>query len=109
MFEARSMYPSYYPTDIDEIKYWKIEGLNLTKHQSELRGDDHWIYGRKYYQHLLTELNFPLVKVKATVLGEYGTRGVNPETRGLNLECFNNVADSFFDSLRYPSKEEMGV
>ena len=69
--------------------------------------DDSWIYGRKYYQHLLTELNFPLVKVKATVKGEYGTRGVNPETRGLNLEC-NNVADSFFDSLPYPSKEEMG-
>ncbi len=97
MFEARSIYPSYYPTQKYEIKYWKKEGLDFTKQQSDFRGDP-WIHGRKYHQHLLTEFNFPLAKVKATIEG--GTRGVNSE-------CFNTVADSFFDSLRYPTKEEM--
>lgn len=101
MFEARSMLSFYYPTEKYVIKYWKKEELDFTKQQSDLRGDP-WIHGRKNYQHLLTEFNFPLVQVKATIQGRYGSRAVN-------TECFNTVADSFFDSLRYPTKGEMGT
>jgi hypothetical protein len=99
--EARSIYPSFYPTAVEEIKYWEKEGLNFTKQRSELEGD-HWIYGRKYYLHLLSEYNFPLLKVKAIVKGTL-------KYEDMNLKCFDRTDDSFFDSLSYPTKDEMNT
>lgn len=98
--EATCIYPSFYPTAEEEIKYWEKEGLNFTKQQSaELEGD-HWIYGRKYYLHLLSEFNFPLLKVKAIAKGTL-------KFKDMILKCFDRIDDSFFDSLSYPTKEEM--
>lgn len=102
--EAQPIYPSYYPDSLDELKRWRSTGLNLTKMPSELNisNPDQWIYGKNYYRHLISELGFPLLKIKAF---QKDRRLENDMME--HMKCFRMVEDSFFDSLQYPLREDI--
>lgn len=73
--------------------------MNLTKSSTELKisNPDQWIYRGNYYQYLVSEMGFPLLKIKALK----NVVGLENEMMG-RMKCFKLVEDSFFDSLLYP-------
>jgi hypothetical protein len=97
--EVQHIYPSYYPDSLDEVNWWRRMGLNLTKSSTELKisNPDQWIYGGNYYQYLVSEMGFPMLKIKALE----NVVGLENEMMG-RMKCFKLVEDSFFDSLLYP-------
>ena len=98
--EVGAIYPSFVPSSDEEMKDWKMKGINMTELSEQKWVFDQWRDGKAYYHYLVDKFNFPLLKVKA----KQKFIRLNP-----GIECYRTANESFFASLFYPSKMSLNA